>query len=427
MSSGATSTQSRRAADSVEEESPDSPAATVGREQSLAGLRVVDIATLFAGPIIATTLGDFGADVLKVEHPRGDAIRSLGWQRDGISLWWCVVGRNKRCVTLDLSKHRGQQMLRDLLRDADVLIENFRPGTLERWHLAPEDLQRLNPGLVVVRTTGFGQTGPYSHRAGYGTIAEAMSGFAHVNGWRDGPPTLPPFALGDGIAALTGTYAVMFALWWRDHAGRGRGQVIDLSIYEPLFALLGPQATVYDQLGEVQERTGNRTPFSAPRDVYRAADGQWLALSGTSQSIAERVARIVDRADLIAQPWFRDHVGRLAHRDELDRSISAWIAERSTTDVLKEFDAAGAAIAPIYSIEQIMNDEQYRARQTVTTVDHPQLGGVRMQNVVPRLSVTPGRIGWPAASLGQHNDEIYQTRLGLSVADLGELRSEGVI
>lgn len=396
------------------------------QELPLAGLKVVDAATLFAGPVIGCLMGDFGADVVKIEHPRGDGLRSMGWHKDGVSLWWAFVSRNKRCVTLKLSDPRGQELMRRIVADADVLIENFRPGTLERWNLGPGQLHEINPSLVIVRTTGFGQTGPYSSRPGFGTLAESISGYAHINGWPDGPPTLPPFALGDGIAALTGTYAAMFALWWREHDADRRGQVIDLSIYEPLFWMLGPQALVYDQLGIVQGRTGNRAPFTAPRNAYQAKDGRWLGLSGSAQSIAERVMRIVGREDLIDEPWFADHTGRLEHVDELDEVIQAWIGERTTEEVLDAFAEMEAAIAPIYSIADIFEDPQYAARETIATVDHPVLGPLRMQGVVPRLSMTPGRIDHPGPELGQHNQEVYG-QLGVTREELDELERVGVI
>ena len=253
----------------------------------LAGLRIIDTATLFAGPMVATLLGDYGAEVIKVEHPAGDSLRNLGWEKDGVSLWWAVVNRNKQAVTLKLSHDLGRRAMLRLVEEADVLIENFRPGTMERWGLGWEDLHAINPRLVMVRVTGFGQTGPYRERAGFGTLAESMSGFAHINGHPGGPPTLPPFALADGIAGLSGAFLTMAALRSRD-LGDGTGQVIDLSIYEPIFWLLGPQATVYDQLGIVQGRTGNRAPFTAPRNAYLSRDGVWLGLSGSSQSTAER-------------------------------------------------------------------------------------------------------------------------------------------
>jgi formyl-CoA transferase len=395
-------------------------------ELPLAGLKVVDAATLFAGPVIGCLMGDFGADVVKVEHPRGDGLRSMGWNKNGVSLWWAFVSRNKRGVTLKLSDPRGQELMKRLVADADVLIENFRPGTLERWNLGPEVLHELNPHLVIVRTTGFGQTGPYSSRPGFGTLAESISGYAHINGWPDGPPTLPPFALGDGIAALTGTCAAMFALWWREQDADRRGQVIDLSIFEPLFWMLGPQALVYDQLGIVQGRTGNRAPFTAPRNAYQAKDGRWLGLSGSAQSIAERVMRIVGREDLIDEPWFADHTGRLEHVDELDEVIQAWIGERTTEEVLDAFAEMEGAIAPVYSIADIFEDPQYAARGTIATVDHPVLGPLRMQGVVPRLSVTPGRIDHPGPELGEHNHEVYGS-LGVTHEELDELRREGVV
>jgi crotonobetainyl-CoA:carnitine CoA-transferase CaiB-like acyl-CoA transferase len=394
-------------------------------ELPLSDLRVVDCATLFAGPLISTLMADYGADVIKVEHPRGDAMRSMGWSKDGVSLWWAFASRNKRCVTLNLSRPKGQALLRKLLTDADVFIENFRPGTLERWNLAPGDLLEINPRLVIVRTTGFGQTGPYAQRPGFGTLAEAISGFAYINGWPDRPPALPPFALGDGIAALTGTYATMFALWWRERGGRG--QVIDLSIYEPLFWLLGPQASVYDQLGVIPKRTGNAAPFAAPRNAYRASDGRWLGLSASTQNIAERVMRIVGRPDLIEQPWFADHAGRLEHTDELDALIQAWIGQRTTDEVLAAFEEYEGAIAPIYSIADIFEDAHFRDRDTVTTVPHPQLGPLRMQSVIPRLEETPGRIDHPGAALGEHNADVLGEELGLSAQELAELAADGVI
>jgi crotonobetainyl-CoA:carnitine CoA-transferase CaiB-like acyl-CoA transferase len=393
----------------------------------LDGLRVVDCATLFAGPVIACMLGDYGADVIKVEHPSGDTLRTLGWHKDGVSLWWALVGRNKRAVTLKLSDPRGQELMKQLVRNADVLIENFRPGTLERWNLAPELLHEINPKLIIVRTTGFGQTGPYSPLPGFGTLAESISGYAHINGWPDGPPTLPPFALADSIAALTGSFAVMVALWWREHGEGGRGQVIDLSIFEPMFWVLGPQALVYDQLGIVQSRTGNSAPFTAPRNAYQAKDGRWLGLSASAQSIAERVMRIVGREDLVDEPWFRNHTGRIEHAAELDEIIQEWIGRHTTEDVLEAFAKHEAAIAPIYSIEDIFHDPQYEARETITTVDHPKLGPLKMPNVIPRLTLTPGRIDHPGPELGEHNREIYVKELGLPPEELVELEEQGVI
>jgi crotonobetainyl-CoA:carnitine CoA-transferase CaiB-like acyl-CoA transferase len=399
----------------------------VTTSKPLEGLRVIDCATLFAGPLIATFMGDFGADVIKVEHPRGDPLRSWGARKDGVPLWWTVVSRNKRCVTLDLSSPHGRQLFLQLAADADVVIENFRPGTLERWGLGPDVLREANRSLVVVRTTCYGQTGPYASRPGFGTLAEAMSGFAHINGWPDKPPALPPFALADGVAGLTGCFAAMFALWWRDHGGEGSGQIIDLSIFEPLFWILGPHAVLYDQLGTVQERTGNATPLAAPRNAYETKDGVWLALSASTPTLAERVMRIVGGEHLIEEPWFSEGPGRVEHAAELDAYIAPWIAARTSVDVMKAFADAEGAIAPMYSISDIFLDPQYLARDTIATVDHPQLGPMRMQNVVPSFSDTPGGIDHLGPELGEHDHDVFCGELGLSPETLTELQELGVI
>ena len=399
----------------------------VKKHRPLEGIKVVDAASLFAGPVIASFLGDYGADVVKIEQPGGDNLRSLGWAKDGVSLWWAFVGRGKRSVTLKLSDPDGRDLAKELLKDKDVLVENFRPGTLEKWGLGPDVLHEINPGLVIVRVTGFGQTGPYRDLPGFGTLAESISGYAYINGYPDKPPALPPFALGDGVAALTGVGAVMMALWWREHGGNGKGQVIDLSIYEPLFWLLGPQALVYDQLGIVQERTGNAAPFTAPRNAYHTSDDKWLGMSASAQSIAERVMRIIGREDLIAEPWFSNHTGRLAHADELDRLIQEWIGQRTAKEVLDAFAKGEGAIAQIYSIADIFEDPQYAARETITTVQHPVLGPLKMPNVIPRLSETPGHIDHAGPDLGSSNEQVYERELGISKERLAALKAKGVI
>ena len=392
----------------------------------LQGLRVIDAAVLFAGPVIGTLLGDFGADVIKVEHPRGDALRTLGWQKDGVSLWWAFVNRNKRTVSIDFGTPEGAALLRELATSADVLIESFRPGTLERWGVGPEVLHALNPRLVIVRTSGFGQTGPYAPRPGFGTVAESISGFAHINGHPDGPPTLPPFALGDGVAALFGTFATMFALYHRDHHD-APGQVIDLAIYEPLFWLLGPQALVYDQLGLVQGRTGSSTEWTAPRNAYQAADGRWLGLSASSQSIAERVMRLVGHPEVVDEPWFADHTGRVEHQAELDAFIADWISRHTMDEVLAAFEAQQAVIGPIYTIADIFEDPQYQARETITTVDDPKLGPARVQNAIPRLVDTPGRVRHLGGDLGQHNRDVLVEELGHTDEELERWLGAGVV
>ncbi|MFF8776565.1 CaiB/BaiF CoA transferase family protein [Streptomyces sp. NPDC015140] len=401
------------------------PGSVTAAPAPLTGLRVLDLATLFAGPLAATMLGDFGAEVVKVEHPsRPDPSRGHGPSKDGIGLWWKILGRNKRTITLDLSKPAGRTTLLRLVSTADVVIENFRPGTLEKWDLGWDELSAVNPRLVLTRVTGFGQFGPYARRPGFGTLAEAMSGFAAMTGEPDAPPTLPPFGLADSIAALATSYAVMTALAARERTGEG--QVVDMAIIEPILTVLGPQPTWYDQLGHVQPRTGNRSQNNAPRNTYRTADGTWVAVSTSAQSVAERVMRLVGRPELIDEPWFASGADRARHADVLDAAVGDWIARHDRADVLAAFEKAEAAVAPIQDVRDVMTDPQYQALDTVTTVDDPELGPLRMQNVLFRLSATPGAIRWAGRPHGADTEEVL-TELGLTPADVKELREEGVV
>jgi formyl-CoA transferase len=391
---------------------------------ALDGLRVLDVATLFAGPLAATLLGDHGAEVIKIEHPRGDPSRTHGAQRDGVGLWWKMLGRNKKSVTLVLSTPEGQELFRALAADADVIIENFRPGTLERWGLGPEVLHEINPGLVLARVTGFGQVGPYRNRPGFGTLAEAMSGFAAVTGEPDGPPTLPPFGLADGVAALATAFGIMTALRVRERTGRG--QILDMAIIEPLLTLLGPQVIAYDQLGVLQPRTGNRSVNNAPRNTYRCADGRWVAVSTSAQSIAERVMRLVGRPDLVDEPWFASGATRAEHADELDAAVGGWIAERDRDEVVTAFEKAEAAVAPIYTAADVLVDPQFAALGSIVTIDDEELGPVRFQNVPFRLSETPGRVRSTGPRLGQHTAEVL-ARYGVDADRLTALRGAGAV
>jgi len=395
-------------------------------EQPLTGVRVLDVATLFAGPMAATLMGDFGADVVKVEHPAGDPLRTHGHVKDGHGLWWKMLARNKWTVTIDLSAVDGQELLRGLARDADVLVENFRPGVMERWGLGYDRLSADNPGLIMLRTTGFGQFGPYAQRRGYGTLAESMSGFAALTGEPDGPPTLPPGPLADGIAGITGAYAAMLALYQRDARG-GRGQVIDLAIIEPILTVLGVQPTAYQQLGVLTPRTGNRSPSTAPRNTYLTRDGRWVALAASSTQIAVRVMRLVGRPDLAEEPWFASGVARAEHGDELDRPVAEWIAARDFADVMARFEEAGAAIAPIYDATHILDDPQFQALESLVTLDDEDLGPLRIQNVLFRMMETPGRVRFGGRRLGQDTRRVLAERLGLSESRLDELEARGVI
>lgn len=408
------------------------PAGEADRPAPLAGLRVLDLATLFAGPLAATLLGDFGAEVVKVEHPRRpDPSRGHGPSKDGVGLWWKLLGRNKRAITLDLATPDGRELLLRLAADADVVIENFRPGTLERWGLGPDELHAVNPRLVLARVTGFGQFGPYARRPGFGTLAEAMSGFAAITGEPDGPPTLPPFGLADSIAALTTAYAVMTALAGREgtgpgREGTGRGQVVDMAIIEPLLTVLGPQPLWYDQLGYVQPRTGNRSTNNAPRNTYRTADGHWVAVSTSAQSIAERVMRLVGRAEMIEAEWFATGAQRAAHADELDEAVGSWIARHDRETVIAAFEEAQAAIAPIHDVRDVLADPQYRALGTIAEVPDEELGTVRMQNVLFRLSETPGAIRWAGRPHGADTEAVLG-ELGVGAEEIARLRTEGTL
>ncbi|MEU6128555.1 CoA transferase [Saccharopolyspora sp. NPDC047091] len=391
---------------------------------ALDGLKVLDASTLFAGPLAATLLGDHGADVIKIEHPRGDPARTHGAQKDGVGLWWKMLARNKRAITLVLSTPRGRELFLDLAADADVVIENFRPGTLERWGLGWEELSARNPRLVLARVTGFGQTGPYSSRPGFGTLAEAMSGFAAMTGEPDGPPTLPPFGLADGVAALTTAFGILTAL--RARESTGRGQVLDTAIIEPLLHLLGPGLIAYDQLGVLQPRTGNRSSNNAPRNTYRCSDGRWVAVSTSAQSIAERVMRLVGAPELIDEPWFASGAGRAEHVAELDAAVGSWIAARDRDQVVAGFEEAQAAVAPIYTAADVLADPHFNALGSIVTIDDEELGPVRFQNTPFRLSDTPGSVRTTGPRLGAHTAEVLGS-LGVDAGELDRLREQGVV
>lgn len=391
----------------------------------LNGIRVLDAATLFAGPLAATLLADYGADVIKIEHPKGDPVRGHGHTKNGVPLWWKMISRNKRAITLNLGHAEGQTLLLKLIELADVLIENFRPGTLERWNLGWDVLHECNPKLVLLRMTGFGQFGPYASRPGFGTLAEAMSGFAHITGEPDGPPTLPPFGLADGIAGITGAFAVMTALFNRER-NNGQGQAIDLAIIEPILTVLGSQPIVYDQLGIIQKRTGNRSANNAPRNTYRTKEGRWVAISTSAQSIAERVMRLVGHPEVIDESWFKSGAERAKHADLLDKMVGDWIATRPFDEVIRVFTEAEAAVAPIYDVSDVMKDPQFQALQSIISVPDEQLGQVKMQNVLFRLSETPGSVRWAGRALGQDNESVYG-ELGITREQLAELKAKNIV
>jgi crotonobetainyl-CoA:carnitine CoA-transferase CaiB-like acyl-CoA transferase len=391
----------------------------------LQGIRVLDLATMLAGPMACQLLGDFGADVIKIEHPKvGDSLRGHGRAKDGFGLWWKVASRNKSCIGLYLGDPEGQEILLELVKDADVIVESFRPGTLEKWGLGFDRLREVNPGVILVRVSGFGQTGPYAERAGFGTLAEAMSGFAHRTGDPDGPPTLPPFGLADGVAGLSAAFAIMVALHERKRSGIG--QEIDLAIAEPLLTILEPQVTTFDQLGIELVRSGSQATTNAPRGIYQSADDRWVAISASTESTARRLIVMAGRPDVAAMPWMRSAESRVAHSAELDGILVPWFRERSHDEILTLCRQAEAPASLVYAASDIVADEQFAATKAITTVPHDKLGSVRMPNVLFRLSRTPGEIRWPGPDMGTDNAEIYGS-IGMDEAELSRLRENGTI
>ena len=393
----------------------------------LSGVRVLDLSNLIAGPMATMYLADFGAEVIKVEHPeRGDELRRWGHAKNGVGLYFKVLNRNKKTITLNLKSERGRELVKRMAREVDVVVESYRPGTLERWGIGYEDLRAVNERLIMARISGYGQTGPYSSRPGFGTIGEAISGYAYITGFPDRPPLLPSFGLGDASTAIHAAFAIMVALYYRDANG-GVGQFIDLGLYEGLFTLLGPQVVNYDQLGLIQERDGSRLPFVAPRNTYQPRDGSWIAIAGSTQATFERIARALEIEHIIADPRFETNHRRLENVEALDEAIQEAVRKFTLDEVLERLQAFEAPVGPCYNIKQIFEDPHFQARENIVAVDDEELGRVRMQNVTPKLSATPGRIEHAGPPKGKYNREIYVDWLGLSEQELAELAAEGVI
>jgi crotonobetainyl-CoA:carnitine CoA-transferase CaiB-like acyl-CoA transferase len=394
----------------------------------LAGITVFDCGQVIAGPTVAMLLGDFGATVIKVENPgSGDQVRHFGKARNGASLFSKLISRNKKSITLNLRDPQGQDLLCRLIEAtrADVLIESFRPGTFDRWNLGYERLSRLSPGLILVRVSGFGQDGPYRDRPGFGTLAEAMSGFADITGQPDGPPTLPPFALADNFAALYGAYGVLAALRARDRRG-GRGQVVDISLLEALTAVLGIYFVEYDQLGIVPKRQGNRTA-SAPRNTYRTKDGRWVAIAASTQSIAERLFATMGRPEILQDPRFATNRDRVDNVEEIDRIVAGWVAGYTQAELVSLLVEAEVAVAPVMNVADLVADPQLAHRHTLVTVRDSELDEILMPDVQPTLSATPGAVRHPGPPLGNDTDEILTTHLGLDAVEIDKLRSSKVV
>jgi formyl-CoA transferase len=391
----------------------------------LDGVKVLDVSTVIAAPLAAMLLADFGAEVIKVEHPNnGDPARTHGYDRDGTPLWWLMLGRNKKAVTLYLGSTEGQEIFRSLAASADVVIENFRPGTMEKWGLGYDELSQNNPGLIMAHVSGFGRTGPMASEPAFGTIGETMSGFAFRNGDPDSPPLLPPFGLADGVTGISAAFAIVTALYERGAAGAG--QELDLSIIEPLLTVLEPQLVTQDQLRHTLTRTGNRAEMNAPRGMYETVHGEWIAVSASTVSTASRLMKLVGAEDMTSAEWFSAANGRRAHANEIDAALKPWFSCRTEDDVVKLCREAGVPIAPVYSAADILDDPQYAAIGAVASVHDERLGDVRMPNVLFRMSKTPGHVDWLGPELGAHNEEVFAT-IGLNADDIDALRSRGVM
>ncbi len=394
----------------------------------LEGLRVVDAGNMIAGPLAATLLADFGADVIKLEQPGvGDPMRHWTPVKEDRSLWWKVIARNKRLITLNLSASKGQELLRRLIVNADILIENYRSGTFERWGLGYDVLSAINPRLVFVRVSGYGQTGPYRHRGGYGTIAEAFSGVPSFTGFPDKPPTLPGFPMADSVAATFAAMAAMFAVYDRDHHEPHRGQEIDVSLYEPLFRLVEAQVIGFDQMRLVKQRRGNRMEEDSPRNTYQTRDGRWMAISASSQKTFERLVHAMGRDDLATDQRFRDNVQRVANADVLDKIMADWFVTQDSDEVIALFDRENVVAGLIYDISDIFRDPHYAARGNIVEVEDQDFGTVRMQDVVPRFLRTPGRVRNSGGQIGQDNEAVYLGELGLVADEFARLQAERVI
>ncbi|MEJ2887861.1 CaiB/BaiF CoA transferase family protein [Actinomycetospora aeridis] len=394
----------------------------------LDGLKVLDMASLAAGPLAATYLGEFGADVVKLEPPGvGDAIRGWGAQRDGVGVMWKSVSRNKRSVTVDLRVPDGQDLARRLAASCDVVVANTRPATLRRWGLDHERLRAGNERLVMLHVTGFGLEGPKAEFPGFGTVGEAMSGFAHLTGEADGPPTLPAFMLADGVASLTAAYAVMMALYERDaRGGTGHGRLVDVNLVDPLARLIEQSLLTWDATGTVPTRKGNRWDISAPRNTYRTADDRWIAMSGSAPTVALRVFRAIGRADLAEDPDFADPQRRLARAGEVDAVVADWVARHSLDEAMAVFEAAEIAAGPVYTVADLVADEQMVAREVFRRVDDAELGSLLVQGPVPRMPGLAPRVDHLGPPLGAHTDEVL-AEIGIDDATRADLRGRGVI
>ncbi len=393
----------------------------------LSDLRVLEMGQLLAGPFCGQLYADFGAEVIKLEEPiRGDPMRQWGQEKPhGNSLWWPIVARNKKSATLNLRTAQGQQIVRDLVKVSDVVVENFRPGTLERWNLGYDVLSKINPGLVLIRVTGFGQTGPYANRAGYGAIGEAMGGLRYVVGDPSTPPSRTGISIGDSLAAIYAALGGLIAIHAREHSGRG--QVVDSAIYEAVLAMMESLIPEYQVAGYVRERSGAILPNIAPSNVYGTSDGNMIVIAANQDTVFGRLAEAMGRPELANDPRYASHSARGENQAELDALITEWTSKYETEQLDSILNESGVPTGRIYRAPEMLEDPHFKIRESIVRLPHPEFGEIAMQNVAPKLSETPGGIRWIGPDLGQHNADVYEGLLGMSSEDLALLRAEGVI
>lgn len=397
-------------------------------KRPLEGVRILDLSTVIAAPFGATLLGDFGAEVIKVEMPGvGDPLRNLGPYLNGEGLRWPGIARNKKSITLDLRQEEGKEILRKLVRESDMIIENFRTGTLEKWGIGYEALKEENPDLIMVRVTGYGQTGPYAHKAGFGTPATAFSGFTYLHGYPDRPPISPSFSLTDYVTGIYVAFAAVTALYHRDCHEEGTGQSVDVSLYESMFRMMEFLVADYDQTGHIKERSPGLSGHSAPAGNFLTKDGSWVILVTSSDKTFERLAKAMDREDMLTDERYHTNSVRLTRFDEVNGIVADWVKTKTKDELQTLLDECGVPMSPIYSIEDIFNDPQYKARENIVEVDHPRLGKVKIPGVVPKFSETPGDIRQIAPDLGEHTDDILKTIVGLDDEKIAELKAKNVI
>jgi formyl-CoA transferase len=405
-------------------------AAATGAAGPLEGVRILELGALLAGPFAGRLLGDLGAEVIKVEAPdRPDPMRQWGQETyNGRALWWPVVARNKRCVTLDLRTEEGQALLLELAARSDAIVENFRPGTLERWDLGPDRLHEVNPGLVVVRVSGYGQTGPYAGRAGYAAAAEAMGGLRYINGYPGQDPPRSGISLGDSLAGMFAAQGLLAALYRRDVLGDGTGQVVDVSILESCFALMVSAAPEYDLTGRIRRPSGTRLPGVAPSNVFTAADGKQLVIAANQDSLFRRLCEVMGRPDMAQDARYATHGARAEHQDALEDEIAAWVAQRPAAEIAEALNAEGVVCGPIYTIEDIFADPHVRAREMLVDHEDEELGTFTGPGVLPKFSATPGAVRWTAPwEMGADNEAVYGEVLGLEPEELARLQERGVV